>query len=657
MFPHRFAHLIEEEFDMNNFALPSDRVNFEDDQADPSIPDRLENFARKWPHRIALKTKKISLPWDNLNRAANRIGRAVLAISNSPWQQPIGLLLDKEDLLVATLGVLKAGGICVALTPAYPPARLAYVLNDTESTLILTNHRYFPLGLELAQGKCSVINIDALDSCLSTENLGMRIPSASTCSITYTSGSTGEPKGIVNTHRKMIQSLVYGEHFKLGPDDHFTDMGSGERNPFSALLNGASLFPWYIKEDGLASLSDWLIGEEITAFRAGPRVFRQFVSNLSGKEEFPQLRGIILAGEPMCKADVELYKRHFAASCVLVNLLGAHEVGPFRIFVINKNTEIAGDRVPAGYEIAGKKVLLFDEDRHELGADEVGEIAVQSRSLSLGYWRKPALSAAKFLAAPGNDEGRIYLTGDLGRMLPNGCLEHLGRKDFRVKIRGFSVDIAEVEKALLKHAGIKEATVTARQDASGEAQLVVYFVPSGHAASTVTSLRKLLKRSLPDYMIPSVFVKLGELPTIGTGTGKLDRHALPEPGNQRPDLDSSFVAPATPVEKILAEIWAEALSMTEIGVDDNFFDLGGHSLTATGIIARVLQSFQLELPIKALFDFPTIAEMAKFIAQLQAKLTSKTDFERALSEIETMSENKARELLGRQVAWNEKPNG
>ena len=644
---------------MSNFALPtSDRVNFGDDQADSSIPDRLENFARRWPYRIAVKTKKVSLVWDDLNRAANRIARAVLAISNSQWQQRrIGLLLDNEDLVVASLGVLKAGGVCVGLSPSHPAARLAYVLNDTESTLILTTQRYFPLGMELAQGKCSVINIDALDSSLSTENLCMHIHPSSTCSITYTSGSTGEPKGIVNTHRKLIQSLFLGEHFKLGMEDHFTDLGSGERNPFSALLNGASLFPWYVKEDGLASLSDWLIKEKITAFRAGPRVFRQLMSSLSGKEDFPQLRGIILAGEPVCKADVELYKRHFAASCVLVNLLGAHEVGPFRIFVITKNTEIVGDRVPAGYEISGKKVLLFNEDRKQVAAGEVGEIAIQSRNLSLGYWRKPDLTAAKFLAASASDEGGIYLTGDLGRMLPNGCLEHLGRKDFRVKIRGFSVDIAEVELALMKHPGIKEVTVTARPDASGEAQLVAYFVPSDHPAPTVTSLRKLLKRNLPDYMIPSVFVKLREIPTVGTGTGKLDRRGLPAPGNQRPDLDSPFVAPATPVEKTLAEIWAEALSMTEIGADDNFFDLGGHSLTVTAIITRVRESFKLELPIKAFFDFPSIAEMATFIAQLQAKPTSKTDLERALSEIETMSEDNALELLSKQVAGNEKPHG
>jgi amino acid adenylation domain-containing protein len=628
---------------MNDFALRTRQgVDLEDDLTDFSIPDRLESFARRWPHRIAFKSKKTSLDWDSLNRAANRVGRAILAITNYPLQQPIGVLLHQEDLLTATLGVLKAGGIYVPLSPAHPPARLAYTLDETESTFLLTNSCYLPLAMKLAQSKRSVINIDTLDSSLSSENLGIRIPATAVCSITYTSGSTGDPKGIVNSHRKMIQSRTWSGDFNLGPDDRFTDLGSGERTPFSALLNGASLFPWYVKEDGLASLSDWLVDEKITAIRSGPRVFRQFVSTLSGKEAFPELRGIILAGEPIYKTDVELYQRHFAASCVLINLLGAHEVGPFRIFVIHKDTEI-GDRVPSGYEIAEKKVLLLDDDCHEVGAGQIGEIAVQGRSISLGYWRKPALTAAKFLPDPANHESRIYLTGDLGRMLPDGCLEHLGRKDFRLKIRGFSVDLVEVEKALLNHTGIKEATVTARPDTSGEAQLVAYFVPSGHAASTVTSLRKLLKESLPDYMIPSVFVKLDHLPTTATGTGKLDRRALPEPSKKRPELDNPFVMPESAIEKALAQIWCDALSLTEIGIQDNFFDLGGHSLTATRIIAQVLHAFQLDLPLKSLFDSPTIEKMAKNIVQTWGNRYD--DFARLLNEMETMPEEEVEKLI------------
>lgn len=614
------------------------------EEIDQSIPDRLENFARLYPNRVATKSSNATYDWDQLNRAANRIGRAVLATGKTQGQR-IALLLDREAFIIASLGVLKAGGVCVPLSPDYPLSRCLFVLEETESDLIVTGQKHLTRAAELVQRGYSILNVDDVAPNLPTENLDLPIVASAPCFITYTSGSTGEPKGVVNIHRKAVNVFDYGKHFQIGPEDRFTDLGSGLRNPFSALLNGAGLFPWYVKDQGLAGLSDWLIDEEISILRAGPRVFREFMSGLSDREEFPKLRGIMLAGEPILKSDVALYKKHFSGMCVLIDVLGAHEVGPFRIFVIDKNTEIAAERVPAGYEIPRQEVLILDDERHPKHTGEIGEIGVVSSYPSPGYWRRPELTEASFVTDARNNAKKIYLTGDIGRLLPDGCLEHLGRKDFRAKISGFTVDMSEVEKALLSHPAVREAAVTARPDSAGDFRLIAYFVANSPLVPTVTSLRNHLKEFLPGYMIPAVFVNLKKFPATAIGTGKIDRRALPQPDNKRPKLENRFVAPATALEMLLAKIWAEVLSLSEVGTKDNFFELGGNSLSATRIIARVMQSLPLQLSINALLDCPTIVEMVALIMKTQTQNTGSEDVERMLVELETMSEDEARQLL------------
>jgi len=417
---------------------------FKHEEVKETVPRRFEEYVRRYPHRIAFKTMRNTLTWDQLNRAANRIARTILAMYENRGK-PIALLVDQENSIIGGLAVLKMGGFYVPLAPSHPGERNSYILKETEASLIVSDSRHLPLAMELARRECEIINIDELDCSLSTENLGLPISPDCITYIAYTSGSTGEPKGVINTHRRVIHGIGHDKRFKLGPEDRFTNVGSSESNAFYALLSGAGSFPWYVNEEGLEHLADWLVQEEITVYRSGPRVFRQFVSTLTGKEEFPKLRVINLAGEPMCRGDVELYKKHFSPDCLLINTLGTREVGPFRVYLIGKETEITGEIVPVGYAMPDKEVLLLDNDGQKVGFNQVGEIAVKSRYLSMGYWRRPDLTQAKFLPDPEGGDRRIYLTGDLGRMSPDGCLEHLGRKDFQVKIRGLRVDVSEVE--------------------------------------------------------------------------------------------------------------------------------------------------------------------------------------------------------------------
>ncbi len=294
-----------------------------------------------------------------------------------------------------------------------------------------------------------------------------------------------------------------------------------------------------------------------------------------------------------------------------MNSLGATETLTFRWNLIDRETPFSGTNVPVGYAVDDMEVLLLDDAGKEIGFDQIGEIAVKSRYLSPGYWRKPELTAAAFSSAPGEGGKRIYRTGDLGRMLWDGSLEHLGRKDFQVKIRGRRVETAEIELALLRLEAIKEAVVTAREYARGDLRIVAYIVPRTRPRPTVDALRRALRERLPDAMIPSAFVLLDALPL--TSNGKVDRRALPVPDQARPPLGNPFVEPRDEIERALAKIWSQILRIERVGVHDDFFDLGGDSLLATQIISRVRDVFRVEVQPRTLFDAPTVAGIGEVI--------------------------------------------
>jgi acyl carrier protein len=300
-----------------------------------------------------------------------------------------------------------------------------------------------------------------------------------------------------------------------------------------------------------------------------------------------------------------------------------------------------------GYAVEDKEIWLLDADGGRVGFNEIGEIVVRSRYLSPGYWRRPDLTEAKFKTDPHGGEERLCFTGDLGLMLPDGCLMHKGRVDFRVKVRGYGVELAEVERTLLKHTGVREAVVMAGKNKAGESRLVAYFTSSQQSRPTVSDLRSFLQEKLPSYMMPSTFIGLDAMPL--TRNGKLDRNTLPAPGNSRPELSTPFMAPRNSTEKSLADIWAEVLCLDQVGIDDNFFDLGGHSLSATRIISRVIESFQLKLSIDALFKSATVADMAAIIVQKHSQKASQEDISRILSELEALSEMEAQQMLDREM--------
>jgi acyl-coenzyme A synthetase/AMP-(fatty) acid ligase len=348
----------------------------------------------------------------------------------------------------------------------------------------------------------------------------------------------------------------------------------------------------------------------VTVYRSAVSAFRAFADTL-GPDELPDLRLVLVYGEPAYGADLERYRRHFADRCVFVGTLGCRETGDYAFFFADKTLPVSLDAVPGGYVTEGLEVLLLDESGRPVSEGEIGELAVRSAYSAAGYWNRPDLTAAAFFPDPAGGALRIYRTGDLGRRLPDGCLVHLGRRDFQVKVLGHRVDTGEVETALLGIPGVTQAVVVGREDRPGEPRLVAYLV-SGHAPSPAArELRQALAVRLPAHMIPSVFMTVDAMPL--TTSGKVDRRALPEPGRARPPLGAEGVAPRGPLEHAVAAIWADVLGLDEVGVHDAFLELGGNSLLATRVVARVLDQWQVPLSPRALFDAPTVARMAEAI--------------------------------------------
>jgi acyl-coenzyme A synthetase/AMP-(fatty) acid ligase/acyl carrier protein len=391
-------------------------------------------------------------------------------------------------------------------------------------------------------------------------------------------------------------------------------VNGGAHDIFAALFNAAALCPYDLKTEGFVGLGQWLLDERITIYHSIPTVFRQFGESLAGREKFPALRIVRLGGEPVYRRDANLFKTHFPDDCILVNRLGSAETGSLRMFFLDKNTEAQSNLIPVGYAVADNEILLLDDSGAQVAGNE-GEIAVRSRYVSPGYWRKPELTADCFLPDPADEMGKIYRTGDMGRLLPDGSLLHLGRKDFFVKIRGYRVEIEEIEMTLLDLPGVKEAVVTALNNNSGNERLVAYIVPKTAPGPSVSEMRRFLADKLPDYMIPAVFMILDALPL--TDTRKVDRKALPNPTGLRPEIAVPYTAPRNSIEDALAKIWADVLEVDRVGIHDNFLDLGGHSIAATRIVSRVVKTFPLDLPLKVFFDSPTVAQMAEVIAREQ----------------------------------------
>ena len=613
-----------------------------------SIPERFEQIARLYGDRVAIGTTNRLITYEALNNSANRIARAILE-QIGPGSEPIALLFGNGiDLVSALLGVLKAGKFFIAIDPSFPSSRINFIIKDTETRLLLTNSENAEFSKSFGSPDVARMNIDELKNRRADDNLGVGVQPDDIATIVYTSGSTGEPKGVTKTHGYCWERAKFNIQFlSVGATDrlsllHSISFGSGEINLYASLLRGASLHPFDVKSEGIYRLAQWLKAESITIFHCSPSVLRELVEFIPECNSMPSLRLMHLSGSPITRSDFDLYRRHFSPLTSLAFHMGATEAGCIACAVVNHDFSFPARGTPAGFPPENKKVFLLDEDGREVSPGGVGEIAVKSKYLAQVYWKNPDLTKAKFLSDPNGGQERTYLTGDLGQILPGGLLVHLGRKDLMVKIRGYRVEIAEIEMRLTQHPAVKDAGVTAWERDNGDKYLTAYIVSRGSNHATIDQLRMFLRDKLPGYMVPSTFMFLESLPITN---GKLDRRALPQPNDKRPELSTAYAVPTDEIEKTLASIWEKVLDVRPVGIHDNFFDLGGHSLSATQVISQVIKQFQLELPLQCLFQSPTVAKMAAVITQNQAAPVSQAELPQMLREVEAMTEQEAQRRL------------
>ena len=587
-----------------------------------TIPENFKRQVARYPDQIAIKSDKHTWSYQQLNQRANQIGVTIRRAIGEATQCRIALLLDHDaDLIAAILAVLKLGNIYIPLDPDYPVAHSRYMLANAGVRLLVVDATNRKLANELKQDQVETIDLDRLDEADSAVDIQINLNSDDLAYILFTSGSTGQPKGVMQTHAGLLHHVAnYVGGLGIEPCDKLTlfyscCFSASLMDIFGALLTGATIYPHYLKKYAIHSLVAWLDKEGITVFHSTPTVFRQFCQSLTTAQTVARIRIIDVAGEPLYSSDVALFKQHFNDDCILMNHFACTEASVCAQYPMHQHTPIDGNLVGAGHPVAGVKVTIVDDDGNPTTTGVTGEIVIQSRYLAPGYWQLPELTEATFGEAIDGSGERLFYTGDLGSMAADGSLTHLGRKDARVKIRGYSVELAEVEGTLRKHPSIKDAIVVVDSIQQGHRRLIAYFVTKISHTLSSGQLRQFMQSTLADYMIPAFFIALDRLPV--TPNGKIDKRALPRLDRQQLGLDDGYLAPRNAIEEQLQTIWQETLDITPIGMRDSFQELGGDSLLAVQLLIAVERHFGRYFPLSTLLDAENIEQIVPLIEQSQ----------------------------------------
>jgi amino acid adenylation domain-containing protein len=551
----------------------------------------------------------------------------------------------------------------VPLDPAYPKERLAFMLADTQAQLLLTQQSLAET-LPEHEGRRVLLDTDwAAIAKASEENpageVNENASRASTADnlayVIYTSGSTGKPKGTLVTHHNVARLFAATQaSFQFEAADVWTlfhsyafDFSVWEL--WGALLYGGRLVivPYWVARS--AEAFHRLLGaEQVTVLNQTPSAFRQLMrADEAVETEDLQLRLVIFGGEALELQSLKpWFAKHGDRLPQLVNMFGITETTVHVTYrpLRQADLDLASGSV-IGRPLSCLQVYLLDRHGQLVPMGVPGEICVGGSGVTRGYLNRAELTAERFIPHPFSDEAgaRLYRSGDLGRYAGQGDIEYLGRIDSQVKLRGFRIELGEIESALREHPAVRECTVISRDGTPEEKKLVAYVVADGQPVPSTTDLRDFLRQKLPEHMIPAAFVELDALPL--TPNGKIDRRALPAPDQARPQLRKDFVAPRTPVEQELAAIWQELLGVAEVGIYDDFFELGGHSLLLTQLASWVRKDFQVEVPLRILFDTPTIIEMTKAILARQVELENKTDLGQMLDQLKQLSPHEVQAML------------
>jgi amino acid adenylation domain-containing protein len=583
-----------------------------------SLTERFQHQVDTYPDRVAIGNPDDQLTYDELNRAANMVARAVMAVRPGR-EKPVALFFHSDTaMIIALLGVLKAGRYSVPLDPSHPNKRNSLILEETQVDLLITNDEEIHRVSKLAPSSTRLLNIDDMRAGSDVATPDIEIPPDALAFVLYTSGTTGHPKGVVITHRFLMHLVMYHTNTRhISAKDRLSALTrchhiGGIADVFRTLLNGAALYPYDLRTQTINKVIKWLVEERITILHCVPTIFRTLVHALPEEETLPDLRLLHLGGEPVTRRDIELYQARFSNNCILVNNLGSSETGPLGQYFVDKETQIQGDIVPVHLGVEDKEIFLVDESAMPVGNGVIGEIAVKSQYMSPGYWSKSDQVNTRSFVEEGN-ASRTFLTGDLGRIGSDGMLVYVGRKDNQVNVRGFRVDLTEIE-ANIRNLGVcKDVAVLAQTSEQGESRIVTYAVPMQGLTPSASTLRSKLSSMIPSYMIPAEFIFLESFPK--TASGKVDRLALPSEGLDCLTESADHIAPRDELERELAQLWEELLNKSVVGIKDRFLDLGGDSMFVFRLLNRMEERWGIELSINDIFDYPTVEELGALISR------------------------------------------
>jgi surfactin family lipopeptide synthetase C len=585
--------------------------------SEKSITALFEAQAHRTPEATAFVCDDARITYHELNSRSNRLARHLQSLGVGA-EVLVGLCIERSiDFAVALLATLKSGGAYLPLDPTYPKDRLAFMVDDAGVAVLVTTARF---ASELSVDGHKIFRMD-VDGHLLEQHadtaLGNPLSSAQLAYVIYTSGSTGHPKGVAVEHAQLLNRLHWmWEEYPFKEDEvacQKTAAGFVDSiwEFLGALLKG---IPTVIIRDDVLRDTDRMVMElgrrRVTRLWVVPSLLRALLYLYDDLDErLPHLRFWVTSGEALTPALYERFRTQMPGA-VLYNLYGTSEVWDATWFDPTRD-ELTAARAPIGRPIWNVRTYILDESMQPVPIGVSGELYIGGVGLARGYLNRPELTAAGFMVDPfcHRPDQRLYKTGDLARYLSNGNIEFLSRIDQQVKIRGFRVEPGEIEAALSQHPQVRQAAVVAREDSRGGTALTAYVLTDQEQDPLPRDLRRFLGERLPEYMIPSAFVLLHHWPL--TPSGKLDRAGLPPPGEEGGDWDQTAVAPRTPVERVLAGLYSDILAVEVVGIGDDFFnDLGGDSLAATQLVSRIRDMFQIDLPLRVVFDSPTVLELA-----------------------------------------------
>jgi amino acid adenylation domain-containing protein len=616
---------------------------------DKCLHELFEEQVERTPEAIAIQFEEETLTYNELNARANQLAHHLRQLGAGN-ETIIGVCMERSlEMVVALFGILKSGGAYLPLDPTYPQARLQHMLEEAGVRVVLAQQRGLD-NIPLYGGDVVCLDTQWADRMghQSTDNPGHYTAVDNLAYTIFTSGSTGKPKAAMNAHRGIVNRLLWmQEAYQLTTADRVL-----QKTPFTfdvsvweffwPLLNGARLV---VARPGghqdAAYLVKLIREQQITTVHFVPSMLQFFVEQ-QGVESCRSLRQVICSGEAL---RYELQQRFFARlNAKLHNLYGPTEAA---VDVTYWECDRVSDDpiVPIGRPIANLQMYILDREMQPVPLGVAGELYIGGVGVGRGYLNRADLTAQRFVPHPFSaDAGaRLYRTGDLGRYLFDGTIEFLGRVDHQVKIRGNRIELGEIEAALVEHEEVSDAAVVAMEDQPGGQRLVAYVVPRNGHAPSVTQLRQHLQQRVPDYMVPSAFVELESLPL--TSSGKVDRRALPRPDGMRPDLDMAFVAPSDPIEETLASIWREVLGLERVGIYDDFFASGGHSLLAAQVISRIQREFGVDLALRDFFSAPNISSLAERITEVALAAADDEKLDAMLEALENIDEQQAQSIL------------